>query len=140
MATTRTRRIVPLLITATLAAAGAGLTTTAYAAPTATGVTTTGVTPAGVTTDTDTPGGNSILSGLGKLGNLSKIGNNTAAGGYTEPPTVDTDEGPVDGRGGSGGDPNSRPTTILNSQTPLGQFFENRILHAQSGPILTDEP
>ncbi|MEU9304636.1 hypothetical protein [Streptomyces sp. NPDC048269] len=77
MASTRTRRLAPLIIAPLIAAGGISLTTTAHAAPT----TATGV----PTEDKPRPGGG-LLAGLTKAGALSRIGPNTANGGDTEPP------------------------------------------------------
>ncbi|MEU7551817.1 hypothetical protein AB0B01_05525 [Streptomyces sp. NPDC044571] len=79
MASTRTRRLAPLMIAPLLAAGAISLTTTAHAAPT---------TATGVTTEDKPRPATNILTGLGKAGALSKINpNNTAAGGDTTPPT-----------------------------------------------------
>ncbi|WP_405828066.1 hypothetical protein [Streptomyces sp. NBC_00105] len=91
MTATRTRRLAPLLIATLLAGGAASLSSTAFAAPT------TATTTPNVTTDSDTP----LLDAFSKIGKAGKIGNNTANGGYTTPPTN------TDGylKGGHGGDP-----------------------------------
>ncbi|MFE6835288.1 hypothetical protein ACFVFI_10705 [Streptomyces sp. NPDC057705] len=86
MAITRTRRLAPLMIVTTLAVGGVSLaSTSAFAAP---------ATTASVTTDGDTPGANRLVGLLGKVGNLSKIGSDTARGGDTEPPRSGSAETP----------------------------------------------
>ncbi|MFG2986704.1 hypothetical protein ACGFYQ_36600 [Streptomyces sp. NPDC048258] len=73
------RTLAPLMIAPLLAAGAISLTTTAHAAPTTT---------TGVTTEDKPRPGTGLLTGLSKVGALTKIGPNTAAGGDTEPPAI----------------------------------------------------
>ncbi|WP_327411618.1 hypothetical protein [Streptomyces sp. NBC_01233] len=138
MPATRTRRLAPLLIATLLAGAGASLSSTAFAAPT--------TTTANVTTDSDNP----LLDAFSKSGKVDKIGNNTANGGDTQPPTSG-DGG--DGLWGSGhgsnggdedGDPNSDPLNITDPQHPYPSPWypdavngsESRTDDAHPGPVI----
>ncbi|MGW5347263.1 hypothetical protein [Streptomyces sp. HUAS TT3] len=100
MASTRSRRLVPLVIVTVLGAGGATLTTTAATAATAAPVS-----AAGITTDTDPPWTRSLLRGLGKIGILSKVGTSAATGGYTQPPGSSGSDGAA--RGGDTEPPGS---------------------------------
>ncbi|MFE6839692.1 hypothetical protein ACFVFI_33325 [Streptomyces sp. NPDC057705] len=113
MTATRTRRLAPLLIATLLAGGAASLSSTAFAAPT--------TTTTNVTTDSDTP----LLDAFSKIGTRGKIGNNTANGGDTTPPTnmdgyLKGGHGGESG-GGNGGGEQASHNALLGAFSKLGK-------------------